>query len=80
MAKIIEVAGVKLDERKLMQVRIPPDRGEGEMRLILPSTSWNTSGKFLMHSLTTGRVVTVENIVELLREHGLLEDCLVKDA
>ncbi|NUQ01667.1 MAG: hypothetical protein HUU35_17625 [Armatimonadetes bacterium] len=76
---VIEIDGYKLDERKLMQVRVPPDRGEGEMRLILPTTAWNTSGKFLLHSLTSGRVIQVENVVEMLRERGLLEQVLVQE-
>ncbi len=71
---VIEVEGYKLDERKLMKVRIPPEKGEGEMRLILPTTSWNTSGKFLLHDLTTGRIAQVESIVKLLQDHHLLDE------
>lgn len=77
--QVIEIDGYKLDERKLMNLRVPPEKGDGELRLILPSTSWNTSGKFLLHSMITGRVQPVDDIIELLRDRGLLDDVLIKE-
>lgn len=81
MAKVevIEAAGVKLDRKKLMKLRIPPDAGEGELRLILPTTSWNTSGKFMTHSLDTGQIKKIDDIVEFLRDHEMLDEVLVQD-
>lgn len=75
---IIEVDGVKLDEYKLMQTRVR-QRGGFECRLILPTTAWNTSGKFLLHDLSSGSITPVDNIVEVLRQQGLLQRCLATD-
>ena len=76
---VIEIGGHKLETTKLMKVRIPPEKGEGELRLILPSASWNTSGKFLLHSLTSGRVTPVDDVIALLEERGLLKGCLADE-
>lgn len=75
---VIEVGEYKLDEYKLMQVRVKA-RGGADQRLILPNTSWNTRGVFLLHDLNTGSITPVEDIVELLRQQGVLENCLVKE-
>ncbi len=76
---MIEADGVKLDRKKLMNLRIPPDSGAGELRLILPTTSWNTSGKFMTHALDTGQIKKIDSIVEYLREREMLDEVLVKD-
>ncbi len=82
MAKIevIEVDGVKLDRQKLMKLRIPPDAGGSELRLILPTTSWNTSGKFMTHALDSGQITQIENIVEYLRGLDLLDEVLTSES
>jgi len=81
MAKVevIEADGKKLDRKKLMNLRIPPTSGSGELRLILPTTSWNTSGKFMTHALDTGAIKKIDNIVEFLEEMEMLDDVVVED-
>jgi len=74
----IEAEGYKFDEFKLMNVRIK-GRGGVDSRLILPSTSWNTSGKFLLHDLNSGSIKPVDSIVELLKQEGAFENCLAKE-
>ena len=78
MAVVIEAEGYRFDEYKLMGVRIK-GRGGVDARLILPSTSWNTSGGFLLHDLSTGSIKPVESIVDLLKQEGQFENCLVKE-
>jgi hypothetical protein len=75
---LIEIDGTKLVEEKLMQVRIR-QRGGGLARLILPSTNWNTTGQFLLHDLATGSITPVPNLVEVLRQQDLLEQCLAHE-
>ncbi|MCC7494311.1 MAG: hypothetical protein IT204_18280 [Fimbriimonadaceae bacterium] len=77
---VLEVEGYKLDRGKLMKLRVPSDRGEGEQRLILPEANWNTSGQYLLHSLSTGRITPVPSLIELLKRHHLLDDCLSTEA
>ena len=76
---VIEVEGYRLDERKLMKLRVPPEKGEGELRLILPNTNWNTSGKFLLHDLTSGRIQQLDSVVEMLKDRKLLDEVMAED-
>jgi len=65
---------VRIDEEKLMELkpRCPCCR-KRETRIILPNTSWNQTGNYLLHCFLTGRVTPIEDIEALLRREGLLE-------
>ena len=76
---VIEVGEYKLDEYKLMQVRVKA-RGGVDQRLILPNTSWNTRGVFLLHDMSTGAITPVEDIIELLKQQGALEQCIIRES
>lgn len=76
---VIEVDGVKLDEEKLMSTKVACSCcRKKETRLILPTASWNTSGKYIIHCYLTGRMEQVDSIVEVLQNQGLLDQVKVE--
>jgi hypothetical protein len=57
-----------IDEDRLMDMRPRcPCCRKRNTRIVLPSTSWNQTGQYLLHCKLTGKVTPIDDIEALIR-------------